>query len=294
MLSPAETERDTVQAPAETRTPQDLPRKEDVPWIDRIPRSVGLIGFGVAIVAIWQAVYALELFSKIIMPGPADTAKQLVEYVGLIVTGGHLWEDFWITTQESVLGFLAAAVGGILIGLFIGETRFGQRVVMPYLVAFNTMPKVAFAPVFVAWFGFGMQPKILLAAFVASFPVIVDTAAGMAAVDQRSQMLFRSMRAGRWKTIVKLKFPSALPSIFAGLKTASVFAVVGVVIGEYLGGGGGMGEAIKLASAQLRMAQVFALIFILSGLGLLLYGFVVWLEHRIVFWRRTSGPAKSP
>ena len=157
---------------------------------------------------------------------------------------------------------------------------------MPYLVAFNALPKVAFAPVFVAWLGFGMESKIVMAMFVAFFPMIVDTAAGMASTDRDSLMLFRSLEASRWTTLVKLKLPTALPFVFAGLKTAAVFSVVGAVVGEYLGGGGGMGELVRLSAQQLRIDRVFALIVYLGIIGLGLFGIIAWLERRIVFWNR--------
>ena len=159
---------------------------------------------------------------------------------------------------------------------------------MPYLIGFNALPKVAFAPVFVAWFGFGADSKIVMSLFVAFFPVIVDTAAGLASVDRDSISLFRSFQASRWKTLTMLKLPAALPFIFAGLKTAAVFSVVGAVIGEYLGGGKGLGELIRVSGQQMRMDQVFALIFFLSLAGLALFGIVSWLERRLVFWHRSD------
>jgi NitT/TauT family transport system permease protein len=108
----------------------------------------------------------------------------------------------------------------------------------------------------------------------------------MAATDRDSMMLFRSLEASRWTTLVKLKLPTALPFIFAGLKTAAVFSVVGAVVGEYLGGGGGMGELVRLSAQQLRIDRVFALIVYLGFIGLALFGIIAWLERRIVFWNR--------
>lgn len=259
---------------------------EPVSWLDRIPRWVLILVLGLLGLAVWQAIVALEVTSRILLPGPAETFEEIVSTATNIATGGHVLEALWLTTQEVIWGFIAAAVLGFALGVIVGETKFGQVAVMPYLVAFNALPKVAFAPVFVAWLGFGIDSKIVMATFIAFFPVIVDTAAGLASADKDTVMLFRSMGASRWQTLLKLKLPAALPYIFAGLKTASVFAVVGAVVGEYLGGGGGLGELVRLSSQQLRIDRVFALIFYLSLVGLALFAFVGWLERKIVFWHR--------
>jgi NitT/TauT family transport system permease protein len=256
--------------------------------LDRIPRSILVTVLGLAGLGIWQAIYAAEFISPILLPGPANTWGEIVLTFQNIIAREHVYDALWLTTQEVFWGFLLAAGLGFLLGVVVGETKFGQVAVMPYLVGFNAMPKVAFAPVFVAWLGFGIESKIVMALFVAFFPVIVDTAAGLASTDRDTVMLFRSMGATRWQTLRRLKLPAALPFIFAGLKTASVFAVVGAVVGEYLGGGRGLGELVRMSAQQLRLDRVFALIFYLSILGLLLFGIVGWLERRIVFWHKNE------
>jgi len=277
-----------MSADAGERSDVDTPVAYDEPQglLDRVPRSVAIVGLGVLGLGLWQLAVALELISRILLPGPLETAGEIIDSAANIASGGHVFEALWVTTQEVILGFLAAAVLGFGLGVVVGETRFGQRAVMPYLVGFNALPKVAFAPVFVAWLGFGINSKVVMALFIAFFPVIVDTAAGLASTDRDTVMLFRSMGASRWQTLVKLKLPTALPFIFAGLKTAAVFSVVGAVVGEYLGGGSGLGELVRLSAQQLRIDRVFALIFYLSLIGLALFGVVGWLERRIVFWHR--------
>jgi NitT/TauT family transport system permease protein len=247
---------------------------------------VSVLVLGLLGLAAWQLLVSLELVARILLPGPTETFEEVLSTAKGIVSGDHIAEALWITAQEVLWGFLAAAMLGLGLGVVIGETLLGQRAIMPYLVAFNAMPKVAFAPVFVAWLGFGMESKIGMALFIAFFPVVVDTAAGLATTEKDSLTLFRSMGASRWQTLWKLKLPHALPFIFAGLKTASVFAVVGAVVGEYLGGGGGLGELIRLSAQYLNLARVFALIFYLGLIGLALFALVGWLERRIVFWHR--------
>lgn len=257
-------------------------------WIDRVPQWVSITVLGLAMLALWWVIAELEFVSRILLPGPAETFEELWDTTKNIVTGGHVAEGLWITTQEVLVGFLAAAVAGFTLGVIVGETRLGKRAVMPYLVALNALPKVAFAPVFVAWFGFGVNSKIVMALFIAFFPVIVDTAAGLYAVDADTLMLFRSMESTRWQTLRKFKLPSALPFIFAGLKTAAVFSVVGAVVGEYLGGGHGLGELIRLSAQTLRIDRVFALIVYLGILGLLLFGLVAWAEKKLLFWHKSE------
>ncbi len=257
-------------------------------WIDRVPQSVSIVILGVAMLGLWWLIAELEFVSRILLPGPAETFEELWNTSKNIVTGGHIAEGLWITTQEVIWGFLSASILGFVLGVVVGETRLGRRAVMPYLVSFNALPKVAFAPVFVAWFGFGVNSKIVMAAFIAFFPVIVDTAAGLAAVDAETQMLFRSMESGRWQTLRKLKLPSSLPFIFAGLKTAAVFSVVGAVVGEYLGGGHGLGELIRFSAQTLRIDRVFALIVYLGVIGLLLFGLVALAERKLLFWHKSE------
>ncbi|HKZ29612.1 MAG TPA: ABC transporter permease [Acidimicrobiia bacterium] len=280
----------TTQGP---RGPAEMSDAEELwysgKWIDRVPQWVSITVLGLAMLGLWWLIAELMPQNlKILLAGPADTFEELWDTTKNIVSGGHIAEGLWITTQEVLLGFLAAAILGFVLGVVVGETRLGKRAVMPYLVALNALPKVAFAPVFVAWFGFGVNSKIVMALFIAFFPVIVDTAAGLYSVDADTVMLFQSMEASRWQTLRKLKLPSALPFIFAGLKTAAVFSVVGAVVGEYLGGGHGLGELIRLSAQTLRIDRVFALIVYLGILGLILFGVVAWAEKKLLFWHKSE------
>ena len=280
----------TTQGP---RGPAEMSDAEELwysgKWIDRVPQWVSITVLGLAMLGLWWLIAELMPQNlKILLAGPADTFEELWDTTKNIVSGGHIAEGLWITTQEGLLGFLAAAILGFVLGVVVGETRLGKRAVMPYLVALNALPKVAFAPVFVAWFGFGVNSKIVMALFIAFFPVIVDTAAGLYSVDADTVMLFQSMEASRWQTLRKLKLPSALPFIFAGLKTAAVFSVVGAVVGEYLGGGHGLGELIRLSAQTLRIDRVFALIVYLGILGLILFGVVAWAEKKLLFWHKSE------
>ena len=257
-------------------------------WIDRVPRPVTMLLLLLAFLAVWQIVYLLKVISHIILPSPFATIAEIVT-VGLnLLTGDYMLKSLWTTTQEVLLGFIIAVVLGFFLGLLVGETDFGERMVMPYLVAVNAMPKVAFAPLFVSWLGFGIASKVALSAFVALFPVIVGTAAGIHAADQNARMLFRTMGATRWQTLTKLKLPTGMPHFFTGLKNAAVLAVVGAVVGEFLGGGKGFGELIRIAASMINTPRVFALIIYLSLLGLATFGVVIWLQRKLIFWHKET------
>lgn len=276
------------QAAAASNMPEQTVWAEETPLIDRIPRWLAMILLLIGFVALWQLIYELEVISQIIMPSPWETAVDLVFVGQNLLTGGYMLVALWVTTQEVLFGFAIAVGIGFLLGLLVGESAFGERAVMPYLVAINAMPKVAFAPLFVSWLGFGISSKVALAAFVALFPVIVGTATGLHAADQNARMLFRTMGASRWQTLVQLKLPTGMPHFFAGLKNAAVLVVVGAVVGEFLGGGKGFGELVRVAAAQLQTPRVFSLIIYLSLLGLLTFWMVVWVQRRFVFWHKET------
>jgi NitT/TauT family transport system permease protein len=269
---------------------------EDTVWveheafIDRIPRWVAMTFLFVAVVAIWDLVTRLGWVSAIILPTPAETFFDLIFVGSNLMSGGYMLTALWTTTLTVFYGFLIAVAIGFSLGVLVGETKFGERAVMPYLVAIDTMPKVAFAPLFIAWLGFDIASKVALAAFIATFPIVVATAAGLYAATENERMLFKSIGASRMQTLVQLKLPTGLPYIFTGLKIAAVGVMAGAITGEFLGGGKGFGALIRQSASQLDTPRVFALILYLSLLGLALYFTVVWAQRRFVFWNKSDGP----
>ncbi|WP_274629417.1 ABC transporter permease [Arvimicrobium flavum] len=261
---------------------------EKVPLIDRIPRPVAIAGVLITFLAVWQGIHFFRIVSPIILPSPAETWQDILTVGANLLTGGYMLTAFWITTQEVLLGFVLATLIGFSLGVLVGETAFGERAVLPYLVAIDTMPKVAFAPLFLAWLGFGISSKVALAAFVATFPIVVGTAAGIHAADENARMLFKTMGASRWQTLFKMKVPTGLPQIFTGLKIAAVGVMAGAITAEFLGGGKGFGELIRVAASQLQTPRVFSLILYLSLLGFALFWLVVLIERRLVFWHRST------
>ena len=257
---------------------------EPVSWVDRVPRSVSILFVFVVFVGFWELITRLDLVSAIILPTPWETLQDLILVGGNLIGGDYMLDALWITILEVIYGFALAIFIGFSLGVLVGETVFGERAVMPYLVAIDTMPKVAFAPLFVAWLGFDIASKVALAAFIATFPIVVGTAAGLHAADENARMLFKTMGATRWQTLWKMKLPTGLPHIFTGLKIGAVGVMAGAITGEFLGGGKGFGELIRVAASQLNTPRVFSLILYLSLVGLALFAFVVWVQRRFVFW----------
>ena len=152
--------------------------------IDRIPRSVAMIFLFVVVVGVWDLVTRMGWVNAIILPTPAETWADLIFVGKNLIAGEYMLDALWTTTLTVFYGFLIAVTIGFSLGVLVGETKFGERAVMPYLVAIDTMPKVAFAPLFVAWLGFDIQSKVALAAFIATFPIVVGTAAGLLVIAE--------------------------------------------------------------------------------------------------------------
>jgi NitT/TauT family transport system permease protein len=262
--------------------------KEEGAWIDRVPKSVAMAAIFVIGIALWQIVIFLGIVSPIILPSPLETLEQIFFVGNNLVTGGYMLKALWMTLKEVFYAFILAVSLGFGLGVLVGETAFGERAVMPYLVAFDVMPKVAFAPLFIAWLGFGIESKVALATYIATFPIVVGTAAGLHSADESSRMLFKTMGASRLQTLIKMKLPTGMPHFFTGLKIGSVGVMAGAITGEFLGGGKGFGELIRVASTNLHTARVFSLIIYLSLVGLAIYMFVVWAQKRFVFWQKSS------
>ena len=262
--------------------------KEKVSLLDRIPRAVSMAFVFAVFIGLWHAATSLGLVSPIILPTPAETFKDIIFVGKNLLSGGYMLPALWITILEVIYGFVLAVAIGFSLGVLVGETVFGERAIMPYLVAIDTMPKVAFAPLFVAWLGFGIESKVALAAFIATFPIVVGTAAGLHSADENARMLFKTMGATRMQTLMKMKLPMALPQIFTGLKIGAVGVMAGAITGEFLGGGKGFGELIRVAASQLNTPRVFSLILYLSLLGLALYALVTWAQRRVVFWQKST------
>jgi NitT/TauT family transport system permease protein len=216
-----------------------------------------------------------------LLPAPSRIAVSLAENAALILKHG------WVTTIEIVLGFLLSIVVGVPLALAIFMWPAFSRSVLPLLVSSQAMPKVAVAPLFLVWFGFGLLPKVLIAFLIAFFPIVIGTAVGLASIEQEKIHLARSMGLGAAATFFKIRLPSALPSVFGGLKISITLAVVGAVVGEFVGGDAGLGYLLMVANGNIDTPLLFAGLVALTVQGVVLF-FLVELVERVAIPRQTA------
>lgn len=234
----------------------------------------------------WEVVCRAHWVSALVLPAPSAVFVALWEALREIVIGGPMRIHTAVTLTEILAGFGIGVILAFSLGILIAELPTARRVLMPYLISLNAAPKIAFAPLLIVWFGFGMNSKIVMAALIAFFPLLVNVVAGLANVDEAKLKLMQSLAAPRLMTLAKVKLPDALPLIFAGLKTAIILAVVGAVVGEFVGADVGLGHLIKQSEYQLDVARTFAVIVLLSVIGILLFYGLEAIEHRVIFWTR--------
>jgi len=194
------------------------------------------------------------------------------------------WQAIGATLGEVLLGFIIGSVLGIGLGVVLALSTMMNRIIYPYVVALQTVPKIAIAPLMIVWFGFGLQSKVLIVALTATFPLLVNTIAGLRATDADRLDLLKGLCASRAQTLRYVQFPSALPYVFAGLNTAIVLAVIGAIVGEFVGAKQGLGVQILQANFNLDLASVFSSLIVLGVIGVILNASVRAFERRICFW----------
>lgn len=242
-----------------------------------LPSAISFI----VLIGFWEYASRSELVNPLIVPAPSSIVEAFVD----LFSSGTIWEDLWVTVQETLLGFAFGAGGGFVLGTFAAWSLMFRRIVSPYVIVFQVTPRVAIAPIFLTWFGFGITSKVVLAATICFFPVFINTVTGLLNVDQQAMELFRSLKATRRQVFANLTLPSALPVIFAGLKTAITLALIGAIVAEFVGSDAGLGLLINQFNFQLATDYAFAVILVLAIVGLIFYGAIVLLERKFVFWR---------
>jgi NitT/TauT family transport system permease protein len=239
-------------------------------------------GVFVLLLLVWYGVVCWYDLPPLVLPTPASVAVKLLHNLA----DGFLLTHLWTTLGEILLGFLGGSMLGIGLGSLVAVSPLLQRVLKPYVIASQAMPKLALAPLFVIWFGFGMVPKALIAALIAFFPLFENTLTGLCEVEAEAVELFRVFGASRWQLFLKLRLPHAVPYLFAGLRVAIVLSVVGAVVGEYVGASKGLGALIIASQGMMDTTLMFAVFVLLTILGVVLYQLVGWCE-RLVMARRS-------
>ena len=255
-----------------------------------VPRETGSIGMvlwqsalGFAILFIWQGVSG-RLVDNFFISNPLDVGRRLVEWT----LDGSIFLHLWATVYATTVGFVLGSVIGAVLGIWLGVSPFASRLLNPYLNALNALPKVALAPLFVLWFGLGIESKVALAAVLVLFLVFLNTFAGVRQVDQDLIDGARLMRATRIQVITKVIVPSALSWLFAGLRVSVPYALIGAVLGEMIASNRGLGYLVQYSGAQFDTAGVFAVLIVIAVLAMALNFVVDIVQNRMERWRIVS------
>jgi NitT/TauT family transport system permease protein len=241
-------------------------------------RSAALL-FTLFLLGLWQAIAVLAHVPELILPTPLAIARRLVTDHRVLLG------DSAVTLSEIVTGFGAATLIGVPLALAIFYSRFVGRILYPLLIAFQTVPKVALAPLLVLWFGFGFMPKILIGFLTAFFPIVISTVVGLQALEAEMVKMLKSMGASEWQIFWKLRLPTALPNLFGGLKIGIGLAVIGSIIGEYVAAESGLGYRQITANAQFDSSLNFAALVAISLLGVVTFYIVDFVERLFMRFR---------
>jgi NitT/TauT family transport system permease protein len=243
-------------------------------------RRMLVAGFFVLVIAAWHFAVVLLQVSPLIFPGPLAVAHALVE----LIQSGEIANHLGVTLYEILAGFAFGSIFGLLLGAMIGQSMLLEAVLYPYVVAFQTVPKVALAPLFVLWFGFDTTSKVVITATIVFFPVLANTIVGLKSAPRDQIELMKAFTASPWHVFRMVRLPHALPFVFAGLDIGIVLAVIGAIVGEFVGAQAGLGYLILQRNFSMDAAGMFAILVVLSVIGLALHSIVKVIARRVIFW----------
>ena len=226
----------------------------------------------------WEAASRTLGLSELVLPAPSSVARSL--YRGLV--SGFFWPHIAATLIELVIGTVLGCAIGFVFGVAMAESKRARDVLMPYVVVSQVVPKLALAPLFILWFGFGMTSTIVITTLICFFPLLENTMTALTHVAPERLELFRMLDATRMQTLLRLKLPTGLPSILAGVRVAIVLALVGAVVGEFIGASRGLGALVVAAQGSMDTAQMFAVLVLIALIGLAAYRAVVSIERRLL------------
>lgn len=245
----------------------------------------------VALLVLWQLYTSIFHPPSYLLPAPTDIGRALSYGLtrGLTDRSGYWWHLFVSTNstmQAGLGGYVIGCAAGALIGILIAEFKILEKILLPYAVGLQSIPKVALAPLVLVWFGFGVTSKLVIIALLTFFPLLINTYVGLTLVDRDYVLLMRSLRASRLSVLTKVKLKAALPMIFAGLEMSTVYAILGALVAEFVGSDAGLGVMILQAQNTNDTASIFAVLVVLAVTGFIFHALVQWIGHRMVFWTR--------
>ncbi|HKF99166.1 MAG TPA: ABC transporter permease [Xanthobacteraceae bacterium] len=232
------------------------------------------------VLAVWEAVVRLFSIPAFILPAPTSIFLALYRGFASALYIDHMW----ITLAETLMGFVLGSTLAFALGIAVALSRRVEYFLYPFIVMFQAMPKVALAPLIIIWFGLGLTSKVVSAALVAFFPLMVNTIVGLRSSEEDRVNLMRSLAATRGQIFWMLQLPNALPYIFAGLEIAMIFALIGAIVAEFVGAQSGLGMLMQSMNFTMDVAGQFSVLLILSVVGLLLNTIVTEVRRRVLFW----------
>jgi len=229
-------------------------------------------------ILLWQGICSAFQVSEFIFPSPWRIGEQFIEFHSTIL--GHAWRTFWVT----MVGFGLAIVVGVLLGFLMGSSRLAYAAMYPLMTGFNALPKAAFVPILVVWFGIGAGPAILTAFLISFFPIMVNIATGLATLEPELEDVLRVLGARRWDVLVKVGLPRSLPYFFAALKVSITLAFVGTTVSEMTAANEGIGYLLISAGSSMQMGLAFAGLLTVGAMAMLMYEVFSWSERHLTGW----------
>ncbi|MCR5885819.1 ABC transporter permease [Rhizobacter sp. J219] len=236
----------------------------------------------VGVLVLWELLCRGFNVSEFIFPSPSRIATQLVEFRGVIA--GHAWRTFWVT----MAGFGLSIVVGTLLGFLIGSSRMAYAAMYPLMTAFNALPKAAFVPILVVWFGIGVGPAVLTAFLISFFPITVNIATGLATLEPEAEDVLRVLGAKRWDVLIKVGLPRSLPYFYGSLKVAITLAFVGTTVSEMTAANEGIGYLLISAGSSMQMGLAFAGLVVIGVMAMAMYELFAVVEKRTTAWAHRS------
>jgi NitT/TauT family transport system permease protein len=275
MTTVADPKQEPVTQPA-------VPRPGRVRGNHKLQNRLLTVLLAVTLLALAEIAARREWVSDLVLPPPSAVADALVAGFG----DGFYWPHIWSTLSATALGFALAAASAIMVAGVIASFDRVEGVLLPFIIAFQTLPKIAVAPLVVLWLGFGSSAKVFIVTIVCFFPILINTLQGLKLRDREQVELMKSLGATRWQLYRMIRMPNAVPYIFAGLHIGVIYALIGAVVAEFVGSRAGLGYILLVAKAQFNVPGVFAILFLLMLLGLVLHGVMLIAERRAAFWAR--------
>ena len=232
----------------------------------------------IAIIVVWEVICSGFGVSEFIFPSPSRIWEQTLEHKEVIL--GHAWRTFWVT----MVGFAIAIVVGVLLGFLIGSSRLAYAAVYPLMTAFNALPKAAFVPILVVWFGIGVGPAVLTAFLISFFPIMVNIATGLATLEPELEDVLRVLGAKRWDVLMKVGLPRSLPYFYGSLKVAITLAFVGTTVSEMTAANEGIGYLLISAGSSMQMGLAFSGLLVVGIMAMIMYELFSWVEKHTTGW----------